>query len=59
MNGFKTLAASALISILGVLQQAGLIDIIPDNYQGVAVAGIGFVMAALRMVTKTAPLKAD
>lgn len=53
MKGYKTLIASALITIIGGLQQIGVIDLIPEHFQGVAIALLGLVMAGLRMVTTT------
>ena len=45
MKGFKTLTAASAITIIGGLQQAGIIDLIPENYRGVSVATIGLLMA--------------
>lgn len=58
MKGFKTLTAASAITIIGGLQQAGIVDLIPENYRGVSVATIGLLMAGLRLVTKTPALKA-
>ena len=57
MKGYKTLIASILISGIGGLQQIGIIDQIPENYQGVTIATIGLVMAFLRLMTNTPILK--
>lgn len=54
MKGYKTLLAATLITLLGGLQQSGVFQLIPDNYQGLAVAGIGLAMAGLRLVTTSA-----
>lgn len=56
MKGYKTLAASALITIIGSLQQIGVINLVPEHFQGVAIAAIGLVMAGLRLVTNTPAL---
>lgn len=56
MKGFRTLFISALITLFGLFQQAGVIDLIPEEYRGLAISGIGFVMAILRMMTNTKPL---
>jgi len=55
MKGFKTMAIAALITVIGSLQQMGIVNLIPADFQGVAVAVIGLVMAGLRMVT-TSPV---
>lgn len=59
MKGFKTLAASAAITIVGLVQQSGAVDLIPANYQGVSIAAIGLLMAGLRMVTNTPAFKSN
>lgn len=53
MKGYKTLIASGLITVIGFLQQSGVVDIIPEHFQGVTIAGIGLVMALLRLYTST------
>lgn len=53
LQGKKTLSVSAIIVALGFIEQSGVINIIPENYKGFAIASIGFVMAGLRLITKT------
>jgi hypothetical protein len=53
MKGFKTIFAAAAISIVGLLQQYGAIDLVPEQYRGLALAGVGVVMAGLRLITTT------
>lgn len=53
MKGFKTIFAAAAISLIGLLEQSGAVNLVPVEYQGIAIAGVGFLMAGLRLVTKT------
>lgn len=59
MKGFRTLFLSAIITMLGFFQQAGIIDLIPDNYRGIAISSIGLLMAILRLMTNTKPLSGN
>lgn len=51
MKGFRTLAISALLAALGVLEQADLATIVPPGFEGVALGLIAALMAGLRAVT--------
>lgn len=53
MKGFRTLSVATFITLLGLLQQTQLVNLIPENYRGVFIAAIGFVMAILRLKTDT------
>lgn len=53
MQGYKTMAVSAALALLGVLQQANVIEVIPDKYRGIAIAAAGLIMAVLRYNTST------
>lgn len=53
LKGYKTLIASGLITAFGFLQQSGVLDLVPAQFEGVAIAGIGLVMAVLRLYTTT------
>lgn len=59
MKGFKTMAVAALLVVLGAVEQMGLVDLIPDEYKGFAIAVIGAVMAGLRVITTTPVLEKD
>ena len=59
MKGFKTMAVAALLVVLGMVEQSGIVDLIPDEYKGFAIAVIGAVMAGLRLVTTTPVLTKD
>ncbi len=59
MKGFRTLILSAAISLLGFLQQAGAIDLIPEDYRGMAIAAIGFLMAYFRLITNSKPFEGN
>jgi len=51
MKGFRTLAISAVLAALGIVQQADLVTIVPPGYEGVALGLVGALMAGLRAVT--------
>ena len=53
MKGFRTLSVATLITLLGFLQQAQLVNLIPENYRGIFISIIGLVMAILRLKTNT------
>jgi hypothetical protein len=53
MRGYRTLITSAVIAVLGVIQQADLVQIVPSGYDGLAMTLIGAVMAGLRFTTAT------
>lgn len=59
MKGFKTMAVAALLVLLGAVEQLGLVDLIPDQYKGLAIAVIGAVMAGLRVITTTPVLEKE
>lgn len=50
-RGWRTLAASAAIAVVGVLQATDWHTLIPPDRVGPVMVGIGVVMALLRMVT--------
>ena len=53
MKGYKTILASLAVILIGVLEQFDIAQFIPDEFDGLAVAVIGVIMAGLRMVTTT------
>lgn len=53
MQGFRTIAVSLAVIVLGLLEQINVADFIPDQYDGLAIAVVGAVMAGLRLVTKS------
>jgi hypothetical protein len=53
MKGKKTLVTAAAITVIGGLQQTGILNLVPAEYQGIAIASIGLVMAVLRFNTTT------
>ena len=53
MSGWKTIAFNMALAIVGVLQTANWVDVIPGQYTGPLVAVIGMVGIWLRSVTKT------
>ena len=59
MKGFKTMAVAALLVVLGAVEQMGLVDLIPDEYKGFAIAVIGAIMAGLRVITTTPVLEKE
>ena len=59
MKGYRTMLAAGLITLLGSLQQIGIIDLVPQEFRGVSIAAIGLVMAVLRLNTNTNFARAD
>jgi len=53
MKGWKTLLVAVGIAALGALQ-AGIGEVIPATWSGIALIGIGAVIAYLRTITDTA-----
>ena len=50
-KGWKTLAASLAIAVVGVLQATDWTTIVPPDKVGPVMVGIGVLMAVLRAVT--------
>ena len=50
-KGWKTLAASLAIAVVGVLQATDWTTIVPPDKVGPVMVGIGVLMAMLRVVT--------
>lgn len=55
MKGWKTLAFAVALAVGGVVQTFDWASVIPQNktWSGVAMLGVGAVVAALRYVTTT------
>ena len=53
MSGWKTIAFNMALAVVGVLQTANWVDVIPGAYTGPLVAVIGMVGIWLRSATKT------
>lgn len=53
LKGWKTLIFGGLITMLGGIQAADLATIVPAQYVGIALAGIGAIVMFLRSVTNT------
>ena len=53
MKGFRTLAFSLAVAIVGVLQTADWATIIPPDQAGLALTIVGVASAALRFFTST------
>lgn len=53
MKGFKTLIFGALIAALGGIQAADLANIVPEQFIGLVMGGIGLIVMALRAITST------
>lgn len=53
MKGFRTLAFSLAVAIVGVLQTVDWATIIPPAQAGLALTIVGVVSAALRFFTST------
>ncbi len=50
-KGWKTLAASLAVAVMGVLQATDWTTIVPPSKVGPTMVGIGVLMAVLRVVT--------
>lgn len=57
MKGYRTILAAAMITIIGSLQQIGALDMVPQEYRGVAIASVGLIMAVLRLNTDTSVMR--
>lgn len=53
MKGFRTLAFSLAVAIVGVLQTADWATIIPAEHAGLALTVVGVASAVLRFFTST------
>lgn len=51
MKGWKTIIAAFVIGGLGALEQAHVIDVVGEEYDGLVMLGIAFLMGGLRWVT--------
>lgn len=47
----KTSWAAVLLMAVGGIEQSGLLELIPDEYKGIAIATVGGLMFALRNIT--------
>jgi len=50
-KGWKTLAASLMVAVAGVLQSTDWTTIVPPDRVGPVMVGIGVLMAVLRVLT--------
>lgn len=53
MKGFRTLAFSLAVAVIGVLQAADWANIVPADKAGLALTIVGVVSAILRFFTST------
>ncbi|KAF0115847.1 MAG: hypothetical protein FD163_486 [Hyphomonadaceae bacterium] len=53
MKGYKTISTAGIITAIGMAQQMGVIDLVPEHYRGATLAGVGLIMALLRLKTNT------
>lgn len=53
MKGWKTILVALATATIGLLEQFDITQIVPDVYDGLALAVVGVVMAGLRLVTST------
>lgn len=59
LKGYKTILFGAAVAILGLLEGFNITDFaqyIPDEYEGLVVSAIGFIVVVLRFITTT-PVK--
>lgn len=57
MKGLKTLLFGALITALGGIQATDLATVVPEQFVGIVMAGIGMIVMFLRTITNTPVLK--
>lgn len=55
MHGYKTIIFAVLLAVLGGIQTADLVVLVPERYVGLAMLAISAIVAALRIMT-TGPL---
>lgn len=55
MKGYRTLLFAVLLAIAGALEQFDWVQVIPEQWSGIALAVIGVIVAWLRKIT-TSPL---
>lgn len=53
LQGWRTILFGSALAVVGVLQTANWVDILPSAYIGPVTAGIGFLAIWLRSVTST------
>lgn len=55
LSGFRTLIVAAVMAMLGVVQSFDWATIIPQNqtWSGIAMIGVGALMAVMRAMTTT------
>lgn len=51
MKGLRSYLVAGAIVCIGALEQSGMVGIVPEGYEGVALAAAGLAMAVLRKVT--------
>lgn len=51
MKGLRSYLIAGAIIALGALEQAGFVGVVPEGYEGLALALAGLAMAALRKIT--------
>lgn len=49
----KTSWAAVALMAIGGLEQSGLLQLIPDEYKGIAISAVGALMLFLRNITTT------
>ena len=59
IKGFKTILTGVAVALIGALEALDITAIVPDKYDELALAVVGAVMVALRLVTTTPVGKKD
>lgn len=54
LKGWRTLLVAIIVAVIGAVEVFDWAQIIPEQYVGVAMVVIGFVMGILRKLTNTA-----
>ena len=53
MKGYKTLLFAVILGIAGALEQFNWIEIIPEQWNGLALVVVGLIVGWLRKITTT------
>jgi len=51
MKGLRSYLVAGAVVCIGALQQSGFVDVVPEGYEGIALAAAGLAMAVLRKIT--------
>lgn len=58
IKGYKTMGFGGLLTILGMIQQSDIWQVLPPQYAGIGMSTIGLIIMILRSITTT-PVGSD